>query len=59
MRQHCLDRIPLKAVEFENGKHMGKTAVFYHKIIGLLLFSDELFSSMEQMRQVEIKFCNN
>ena len=31
VRQHCLDRIPLKAVEFENGKHMGKTAVFYHK----------------------------
>jgi HK97 family phage portal protein len=30
VRQHCLDRIPLKAVEFENGKHMGKTAVFYH-----------------------------
>lgn len=29
VRQHCLDRIPLKAVEFENGKHMGKTAVFY------------------------------
>ena len=22
VRQHCLDRIPLKAVEFENGKHM-------------------------------------
>ena len=34
VRQHCLDRIPLKAVEFENGKHMGKTAVFYHKKIG-------------------------
>ena len=25
VRQHCLDRIPLKAVEFENGKHPGET----------------------------------
>lgn len=33
VRQHCLDRIPLKAVRFENGKHMEKTAVFYHKKI--------------------------
>ena len=53
VRQHCLDRIPLKAVEFENGKHMGKTAVFYHKKIGLQQFSEELFSSKEQMRQLE------
>lgn len=59
VRQHCLDRIPLKAVEFENGKHMGKTAVFYHKKIGLQQFSEELFSSKEQMRQLEKKFCKN
>lgn len=38
VRQHCLDRIPLKAVEFENGKHMGKTAVFYHKKSGCSSF---------------------
>lgn len=55
----ALDRIPLKAVEFENGKHMGKTAVFYHKKIGLQQFSEELFSSKEQMRQLEKKFCKN
>ena len=59
VRQHCLDRIPLKAVEFENGKHMGKTAVFYHKKIGLKQFSEELFSNREQMRQLEKKFCKN
>lgn len=59
VRQHCLDRIPLKAVEFENGKHMGKTAVFYHKKIGLQQFSEELLSSKEQMRQLEKKFCKN
>ena len=59
VRQHCLNRIPLKAVEFENGKHMGKTAVFYHKKIGLQQFSEELFSSKEQMRQLEKKFCKN
>ena len=29
VRQHCLDRIPLKAVEFENGKHMGRTLVVF------------------------------
>ena len=59
VRQHCLDRIPLKAVEFENGKHMGKTAVFYHKKIGLQQFSEELLSNSEQMRQLEKKFCKN
>ena len=59
VRQHCLDRIPLKAVEFENGRHMGKTAVFYHKKIGLQQFSEELFSSKEQMQLLEKKFCKN
>ena len=38
---------------------MGKTAVFYHKKIGLQQFSEELFYSKEQMRQLEKKFCKN
>ena len=38
---------------------MGKTAVFYHKKIGLQQFSEELFSNREQMQQLEKKFCKN
>lgn len=29
VRQHCLDRIPLKAVEFENGKHIFRIGGIY------------------------------
>lgn len=42
VRQHCLNKVPLKAVVFENGRCMGKTAVFYYKKIGLTHFSEEL-----------------
>ena len=38
VRQHCLDQIPLKAVEFENGKHMGKQPSFIIKKSGCSSF---------------------
>lgn len=57
VRQHCLNRIPLKAVEFDNGKHMGKTAVFYHKKNGLKLFSEEISGVAIRLHELEKKFC--
>lgn len=57
VRQHCLNRIPLKAVEFDNGKHMGKTAVFYHKKNGLKLFSEEISGVAIRLQELEKKFC--
>lgn len=57
VRQHCLNRIPLKAVEFDNGKHMGKTAVFYHKKNGLKLFSEEILGVAVRLQELEKKFC--
>ena len=58
VRQHCLDRIPLKAVEFENGKHMGKTAVFYHKKSGCSSFQKS-FSPARRRCGSWKKFCKN
>ena len=57
VRQHCLNHIPLKAVEFDNGKHMGKTAVFYHKKNGLKLFSEEISGVAIRLQELEKKFC--
>ena len=57
IRQHCLNRIPLKAVEFDNGKRMGKTAVFYHKKNGLKLLSEELSGVTIRLQELEKKFC--
>lgn len=59
MRQHCLGGIPLKAVEFENGKHMGKTAAFYHKKVGMQQFSEELSGLKDRLQELEKKFCKN
>ena len=59
IRQHCLDGIPLKAVEFENGKHMGKTAAFYHKKVGMQQFSEELSGLKDRLQELEKKFCKN
>lgn len=57
VRQHCLNRIPLKAVEFDNGKRMGKTAVFYYKKNGLKLLSEELSDVAIRLQELEKKFC--
>ena len=55
VRQHCLNRVPLKSVEFENGKRMGKTAVFYYKKIGMQQFSAAIAEEKERLNELEEK----
>ena len=55
VRQHCLNRIPLKSVVFENGKCMGKTAVFYYKKIGMQQFSTAISKEKERINDLEKK----
>ena len=55
VRQHCLNRIPLKSVEFENGRCMVKTAVFYYKKIGKQQFSTAISEEKERLNELEKK----
>ena len=55
VRQHCLNKMPLKSVTFENGKCMGKTAVFYYKKIGMQQFSTALSEEKERLNVLEKK----
>lgn len=55
VRQHCLNKMPLKSVAFENGKCMGKTAVFYYKKIGMQQFSTAISEDKERMNDLEKK----
>ena len=55
VRQHCLNKMPLKSVAFENGKCMGKTAVFYYKKIGMQQFSTAISKEKERINDLEKK----
>lgn len=59
VRQHCIERIPLKSVEFESGRCMGKTAVYYHKKAGLQQLAGLLNQEKDRMQKLEKKVREN